>query len=165
MPIDYFSKTCKTTSNKATFGLCDDPSPSSKPAYIDEKDRSKWIAKVCNTKNKEIDFYAIDKCVDIKQKDGNMEKRCDGVLSFENKLIFIELKERKGGQWFKIGREQLTATILRFKKEVGFSKCTHVSAFVCNKLKPRVNSGQQTNIQQFKDETGLILEGKATIKL
>ena len=164
MPIDYFSN-CKTTSNKQEFGLCDDQPPASNPAYIDEIDSLKWIAKVKNKENKEINFNAIDNCIDIRRDDGTMDSRCDGLLSFENDLIFIELKERKGRGWLKKGREQLTATILRFKQECDITKFSNVKGFVCNSLKPLTHSGQFTNIQKFKDCTGFKLEGKANIEI
>ena len=94
-----------------------------------------------------------------------MESRCDGVLSFDNKLIFVELKEREGGQWLKKGRLQLTATILRFKQEQDVTKFSNVRAFVCNRLRPLAHKGQFSNIQKFKDETGYTLEGKNNIEI
>lgn len=61
MPINFFDVGCKTKSNKTEFGLCDDPPP----AYIDENNNSKWIAFVSNPENKDVDFYAIDHCINI----------------------------------------------------------------------------------------------------
>lgn len=164
MPIDYFSN-CKTTSSKQNFGICDDQPPASNPAYIDEIDKSKWIAKVKNKGNKKVNFNAIDNCIDIRRDDSTMDSRCDGLLSFENNLIFIELKEREGGQWFKKGREQITATISRFKQEHDITKFSSVKGFVSNSLRPLAHSGQFTNIQKFKDDTGFKLEGKTDIEI
>lgn len=109
MPINFFQAHCKSSSNKKIFGVCDDV-PNS-PAYIDETTSLKWIAIVSNAKEKEIEFYAIDNCLDIRRPNGDMESRCDGVLTDDKKLIFVELKERESGQWFKKGREQLTTTL------------------------------------------------------
>ncbi len=165
MSIDYFTNSCKTSSNKVKFGLCDDPPPLSNPAYIDEKEPAKWIGIVKNSEEKNVDFFAIDNCVDIRRDDGTMDSRCDGVLSYEDKLIFVELKERDGGQWLKKGREQLTATINRFKQEVDVSKFSSIKGYVCNSLRPQSHTGQANNIQKFKDDTGYNLFGKQDIDI
>lgn len=167
MPIDYFSK-CKTSSNKNKFGLCDDENPASAPAYIDENNSLKWIGVVNNPNEKNINFNAIDNCIDIRRDDNTIDKRCDGVLSYEQSLIFVELKkrkDRKGNKWFKEGREQLTATIKRFKQEVDIDSFDNVKAYVCNSLRPQAYVGQAVNIQKFKDDTGFILYGKQAIDI
>lgn len=164
MPIDYFAN-CKTNSSKIEFGLCDNPSPSLNSAYIDENTPTKWIGIVNNSAEKNIQFNAIDNCIDIRKENGKMDSRCDGILSYENNLIFIELKEREGGQWFKKGREQLTATINRFKQEHNITNFTSIKANVCNSLRPNSHSGQFENIQRFKDDTGFNLEGKRKINV
>ena len=94
-----------------------------------------------------------------------MESRCDGILSYLNNLIFVELKERKKGQWFKKGREQLTVTIKRFKSECDLNTYDRVEAYVCNSLKPLSNMGQKENIQRFRDETGLSLKSQRIVNL
>ncbi|CAM3433633.1 hypothetical protein ABF190_000976 [Flavobacterium psychrophilum] len=165
MPIDFFENKCKSTSNKIEFGLCDDSSPAENPAYINEDDDSKWIGIVKNNTNKEIEFIAIDSCIDIRRPDGKLESRCDGLLSFDTNLIFVELKSRESKKWFKTGREQLTNTIRIFKDNYDISKYNSISGNVCNGLRPQSHAGQATNIQQFFDETGLILKGDRTIKI
>ena len=164
MPIDYFLS-CRTNSNKIEFGLCDDQPPLSNPAYIDEDEPIKWVGVVKNSEKKEINFNAIDNCIDIRRDDNTMDSKCDGVLSYEDKLIFIELKEREGGQWLKKGREQLTATINRFKHEVDVTQYSSIKGYVCNSLRPQAHFGQATNIQKFKDDTGYNLLGKQSIDI
>ena len=164
MSIDYFSD-CKTETKKIIFGLCDDQPPQSNPAYIDEGNHIKWIGIVNNPLEKDVCFNAIDNCIDIRRNDNSMDSRCDGVLSYQNNLIFVELKEREGGQWLKKGREQLTATINRFKQESDITKFSSVKGYVCNSLRPQAHFGQATNIQQFKDDTGFTLVGKQEIDL
>lgn len=165
MPINFFENTCKTTSTKIEFGLCDDPPPAENPAYIDENDTSKWIGIVKNNSNKEIDFIAIDACIDIRKPNGKLESRCDGLLSFDNNLIFVELKSREGGKWLKKGREQLTITINNFKSNYDITKYDDVYGNVCNGLRPQSHSGHAVNIQQFFDETGLVLKGDRIIEI
>lgn len=165
MRIDFFENKCKSISNKIEFGLCDDPPPAENPAYIDENDVLKWIGIVNNINNKEVEFIAIDSCIDIRRPDGKLQKRCDGLLSFDNKLIFVELKSREGGKWLKDGREQLTATVNSFKLNYDITKYDDVYGAVCNGLRPQSHSGHAANIQQFYDETGLVLKGDRTIEI
>lgn len=165
MPIDFFPNRCKSLSSQVEFGLCDDPPPATNPAYIDENDDSKWIGIVKNVEEKNVEFIAIDACIDIRKPDGRLESRCDGLLAFDNDLIFVELKSREGGQWLKTGREQLTITINNFKSNNDISKYNNVYGNVCNSLRPQSHSGHAANIQQFFDETGLILKADRTIEI
>ncbi|MFA6008432.1 MAG: hypothetical protein WC799_00505 [Desulfobacteraceae bacterium] len=165
MPVDFFNAMCKTESKKEEFGLCDDPPPSIEPAYINESNPMKWIAIVKNSEQEIVDFYAIDNCVQIYREDGSMESRCDGLLSYLNNLIFIELKSREGGQWLKKGRIQLTTIVEIFKSENDITNYEKVEAYVCNSLRPLAHSGQLSNIQKFKDDTGLILRGTNIVHL
>jgi len=165
MPINFFLGKCKSNSNKIEFGLCDDPSPSINPAYIDETDTAKWIGIVNNKHEKNVDFTAVDNCIEVKRADGKDENRCDGFLSFDNNLIFVELKSREGGQWFKKGREQLTVTINTFKANYDITSYDDVYGNVCNSLRPMSHIGHASNIQQFFDDTGLVLKGDRTIEI
>jgi hypothetical protein len=157
MPIAFFESRCKTESNNVKFGLCDDPPPLQSPAYINENDATKWIGIVNNPIGKHVDFYGIDNCIDIRKADGNMESRCDGVLHFDNSLSFVELKMREGSGWLSKARSQLTITIEKFKEKYDLTVYNKVDAYACNSLRPAANQGNSTQIQQFKDETGLIL--------
>jgi len=165
MPIIFFDPNCKTESKINRFGLCDDPPPNTNPAYIDENNSSKWIAIVNNPNQRTAEFYAIDNCVPILRPNGEMESRCDGLLLYLNNLIFIELKSREGGQWLKKGREQLTTTVNIFKSQNNINNYSRVEAYVCNSRRPLAHHGQMENIQRFKDDTGLTLNGTNIIDL
>ena len=170
MPIDFFQESCKTESNNNKFGLCDDPSQSEEPAYIEEREQSSeqsnvWIAIVKNPEQRNCKFYAIDHCVEILKSDGKEEKRCDGLLSYANNLIFIELKSGTNRKRLTKGHKQLTTTVQRFKSENDITQYNDVKAFVCNNLRPFANKGQASTIQKFKDDTGLILKTEQTINL
>lgn len=165
MSINFLDPNCSTNSNNREFGLCDDPPPSKSPAYIEEIDQTIWIAKVNNPNTEKVTFFAIDNCVEVLRADGKMESRCDGVLSYSNNLIFVELKSRKSKKWFKGGREQLTTTIKNFMLHHDISEYSKVEAYVCNKLRPLAHTGQAANIQKFKDDTGFILKGKRAIDI
>lgn len=165
MPIDFFEGKCKTDSSKNKFGLCDDPPPAENSAYINEDDQAKWVATVNNENNKEISFYAIDHCVTILRPNGDRESKCDGILRFDNNLIFVELKDRSSKGWLTKGREQLTTTIEKFSENYNISSYTKAEAYVCNKQRPMANTGNKELIQRFKDDTGLILKVQSTISV
>ena len=96
MPINFFENTCKTVSSQLYFGLCDDPPPTTRLAYIKEakNEPSDWIATVLNEAEKDVIFYAIDHCIALFRSNGDPESRCDGMLQCESKLAFVELKDR-----------------------------------------------------------------------
>ena len=93
------------------------------------------------------------------------ENICDGMLHYYNNLIFVELKARQSGGWLKKGREQLTITITKFKQNHDITEYHKVEAYVCNRLKPLANTGNSNHIQQFRDETGLILNVQQNISI
>jgi hypothetical protein len=157
MPIDFFNSCCRTSSNNRQFGLCDDPTPANRPAYIDESNNDKWIAEVENITVKTVEFYAIDNCVEILRDDQTQESRCDGMLHCENSIIFVELKDRNYGGWVAKGREQITTTFNVFKSNYDISRFQKIEAYVCNKQKPRAITSCMIEKQKFKDDTGLCL--------
>jgi hypothetical protein len=92
MSINFFDANCQSQTNQYKFGLCDDPNED--PAYIHIDDCSKWIAIVENNQEIEVIFTAIDNCIEILRSDGTMDNRCDGMLTYNNHIIFVELKEK-----------------------------------------------------------------------
>lgn len=166
MSINFFKNDCKTSSNNTEFGICDEPKPSTDPAYIDNSNLSEWIAIVKNSKNEEINFYAIDNCIEILRENGeDKESRCDGFLHYDNNIIFVELKDRGSSGWLKKGREQITITINKFLENNSFDDFNTVEAYVCNKQRPLAITGNNTEIQKFKDDTGLILNISKNIEI
>jgi len=157
MPINFFDENAKTNSSETRFGLCDDPPPAENPAYIDEIDDLKWIGIVNNHTNQDTDFYPVDRCIPLYRANGEPENRCDGVLRFNNNLIFVELKSREAAGWLGKGREQLTVTIQLFKVNYTVTDFAKIEAYVCNSLRPIASKNYAIEIQKFKDDTGLIL--------
>jgi hypothetical protein len=167
MPINFFEDTCKSVSSQLYFGLCDDPPPATSPAYIKEEENepSNWIATVFNDAEKEVAFYAIDHCITIIRPNGDEESRCDGMLEHNNNLAFVELKNRATNGWLKKGCEQLTTTINIFSANHDTTIYDKIEAYVSNKQRPLSYAGNATQIQKFKDDTGLILRVKADIQV
>lgn len=179
MPIDFFTSpcsvingncqkpgiVCKRTITDKSFGLCDAPSPSTLPAYIDTSDDSKWIAQVINNSSKEITFKAIDHCVPIFRSNGELENRCDGMLLCDNELIFVELKDRTYSGWLSKGSEQLISTISSFKANHNIQQYNKIEAYICNKQRPLANSNHIIEMEKFKNATGYILRVNRSITI
>ena len=111
----------RSVSNKELFGLCDDTPPARNPAYIDEADKSKWIGIVDNPDSKPIGFYGIDHCLVLQTgKEEETQQVCDGLLHYDDELIFVELKDRQYRGWVKTGCEQLGATVEHISRTSSF---------------------------------------------
>ena len=165
MPVDFFISGCKTTTVKDKFGLCDDPLPAMNPAYIEENNPEDWIAEVENKNEISVDLHAIDNCIEILRPNGEMESRCDCMLHYNNSLVFAELKDRARSGWLAKGSSQVSITINKFKESYNITDFDKVEAYVCNKQKPLAITGNNTTVQQFKDETGLTLKPDRNIKI
>jgi len=141
------------------FGLCDDPLPSKKPAYLDEKNGAKWIAVVINEHLYNVTFTAVDNCVEIKKTATKMAKRCDGALTYNSTITFVELKMRsaKGNDWVEEGEKQLRTTIGYFEKEEAAKNFNGKKAYVANSEYPKFKETQIRRMDQFLEDTGYIL--------
>jgi hypothetical protein len=155
----FFDPKCQSSSKRNLFGLCDDPPPSNRPAYIDKTDGSKWIAIVDNEPKFQVNFTAIDHCIEILKPDGNPEKRCDGVLTYNSTISFVELKVRDalGNALVKDAEEQLRATISHFEKQQESLNFTTKKAYIANSEHPKFKVSQARRMDQFLSDTGYIL--------
>jgi hypothetical protein len=159
MSINFNLANCQTHSSEKLFGLCDDPSPATNPAYIDENNGAKWIAVVENEYRYQVTFTAIDNCILIKRRDGTIDKRCDGVLIYNSTVIFVELKERGafGNAWVKDAEEQLRVSISHFEASDEAEKYTEKKAYIANSEHPKFKESQARRMDQFSTETGYVL--------
>lgn len=154
MSINFFEIGCQDKTNQIEFGLCDNI-PNHR-AYIDLTDKTKWIAIIENSNVFDVTFTAIDNCIDIRRADGNMESRCDGMITYADNLAFIELKERDvpNKVWVKKGEDQLRTIIAIFEMNHEMSVYKDKKAYLVNKLKPDFPVGQSSRMEKFEDETG-----------
>lgn len=159
MIINFFEATCQGVTETKLFGLCDDPPPSEKASYIDKRNGSKWIAIVVNEDRYRVVFTAIDRCIDIRRADGSMDKRCDGVLTYDSTIIFVELKERGalGNKWVKDAEEQLRTTIGYFEREEDAEKFNLKKAYIANSEHPKFKESQNGRMNKFLIDTGYVL--------
>ena len=166
MSINFFDANCQSQTNQYKFGLCDDPNKDKDPAYIDTVDCSKWIAIVENNQEIEVIFTAIDNCIEIFRSNGERENRCEGMLTYNNHIIFVELKERNfRNKWVGKGEEQLKNTINVFIANHDLAIYKSKKAYIANNKKPNFQSSQITRMDKFKDETGFRLIIQNTIEI
>ena len=117
------------------FGLCDNEDGTA--AFTDKKNRNTWIATVENPNKTRLIFTAIDKGV-IKDDEYIENERCDGMLTSNKHLYFVELKNQRDS-WIPKGISQLESTIKLFDiAHPGKKKqYIHKKAYICNKKHPR----------------------------
>lgn len=165
MPINFFQVGCKTESTRQLFGLCDNPDPAKDPAFIDELDKTKWIAEVHNTSSIHAEFFAVDHWPGVNpiRANGDPAKRCDGILLHGNNISFVELKDRDHRGWISGGRKQITETVQFLHVNHDMTSYTNVDAYVANKQRPSAVVGSYTEVQKFKDETALILNNSGLL--
>lgn len=167
MMLDFNVVACQTQSSKHIFGLCDNPAPAKDPAYIDEQNGSKWIAVVENEDKHQATFTAIDNCINISGDDGKMARRCDGMLTYKDTVIFVELKQRsgKGIAWVKDAIPQLQSSIQHFEQTEYSGEFRQKKAYVANSEHPKFKASQIGRMESFYQETGYVLRIEARIRL
>ncbi len=165
MPIDFFKDKCKSSSNSEEFGICDDIDNNTAIAYIDEENPDNWIGIVSNPNQFEASFYAVDHCVTINREDGSQEKSCDGILSYNNNLVFIELKKRKRSPWAREGKNQIIKSVMFFNDNYDINSFDKIEAYVCNQIRPLVNQGRASMLEEFKNNTGINLKIQQRIQI
>lgn len=164
MAVNFIDPQYEQISNSRIFGICDDQNKT--PAYIDERDSSKWVADVVNEGLKTVSFYPIDYCVDTLREDGKMDNRCDGLLTYENIFIFVELKDRNKHKWVQEGFLQLETSIRNFRTaHKDLSAQSIIRAQLCNKQRPRAVISCSIEREKFKERVGCIVNVDRTINI
>lgn len=167
--IDFFIPKCQTENIvEPLFGICDDDDENTKtPAYVSTNPADRWIAIVENKTSKPINFTAVDNCIEIQRANGEMDNRCDAILSNEEHIVFIELKVQKTGDWKNHAiNEQLQTTIDHFKANYDINKYRYKRAFVCNKKSPHFQVSNKEKMDAFyrKNHIRLNIEQKIVFK-
>jgi len=165
MKTNFFETDCKEYSRtNALFGLCDKEDNSKAYSTLDTPD--KWIATVVNNENKTIIFTPIDNCIEILKEGTNQkESTCDGMLTFENTIYLVELKNQRT-QWQNKAIQQLENTMRLLLESQDLDKFKYKKAFACNKKHPNfVTIDNERNKRFFKNYGFRIdLQAKIIIK-
>jgi hypothetical protein len=158
--MNFFEQSCQEAPlNNTLFGLCDDQDGGK--AYTDQHNPEKWIATVKNNNSKTLVFTAIDKCV-IKDTEEAGRGRCDGMLTSDEHLYFIELKDKNKGA-FTEAIEQLASTIQFFKAHHDDSIFKHKKAYVCNKRRGHFQEIDNEQNLRFFRQYGFRMDAQAEI--
>lgn len=157
MAINFFQAKCQSTTNETVFGIYDAP-----PATLSFSNVDEWNVWVDNPSAKEITHTAIDDCLGIPDTEG---ERCESMITYDDVITFIELKDRNGGRWAGKARDQLINTIALFKRDANIAAYKRHYGHIANKQRPNFKAGGQNFSQQFEDETGFILRVSDVIKI
>ena len=146
--MNFFDADCQeVVPDEALFGICDDQY--GLKAYINTDDQTKWVAIVENNRNKNLIFTAIDKCV-IKDEEEPDRGRCDGMLTSDEHLFFVELKDEAKG-WIPAAIKQLESTVKFFIEHHDISVYKHKKAFACNKKRRHFHEiDNELNLRFFR---------------
>lgn len=195
MPIDFFISpctkqngncqiagvVCSTNTNQNRFGLSDADSNLRQPAKVKLNDEPNWDFTIENPATKNVNFKAVDFCVDIFRTgaysldDDNrtanqfssdsvnslgigLIKRCEGFLQFDTTLLFVEIKRRPRGNWLSDAREKFEETILSFREHNPNSPLQIIEPIVSNKLFNRLHQSEMVQKKILKDKIGVELK-------
>jgi hypothetical protein len=177
MPVDFFiapctkkngncrreGVVCKRTVNDAQFGICDRDSGERKPAFVDVNNKEMWDVVVENAGRKDITFKAIDFCVDVFKGPAQLIKRCEGFLFYENKIIFLEIKNRMYRGWLADACEQFIETITKFKENYPDDTFEILNPVIANKCFFRVHQSEMMQKERLKAAIGVEFQIKREI--
>ncbi len=134
MSLNFFRADCQNPPiSLDTFGLCDNEDGTR--AYPDTANPDNWIAEVKNEDNMDITFTAVDKCV-LHDHEYPGRGRCDGMLTTENHLYLVELKNQLP-PWQSHAINQLDSTIDFLVNNHDISLYKKRKAFACNKKRDK----------------------------
>lgn len=153
MSVNFFENACQELPRlDLSFGLCDNQDGSK--AYSSTSEEDNWIAAVKNDGSKEVTFTPIDQCIIILRKGTKeREKSCDGMLTFENSLFLMELKDRVTGGWISEAKKQLENTIRQLQKHHDINEIKYKKAFACNKRHPNFTIVDSSEKKAFFERT------------
>lgn len=157
MAINFFEATCRSVTSEKVFGIIDIP-----PSTLVFNEAEDWIVWIDNANEKEIAHTAIDCCLRIPDTEG---ERCESMITYDDVITFIELKDRDGGRWAGKARNQLKNTIALFKRDANLDNYSRHYGHIANKQRPNFKAGGKSFSQQFEDETGFILRVSDVIKI
>jgi hypothetical protein len=166
MSANFFETPCKEPSRTdPLFGICDDQN--GRKAYTDNATKNKWIATVKNEQFTEVSFTPIDHCILIlKEGTNDQESTCDGMLTFQNSLYLVELKEKEKHSWKSEAISQLKNTIKLLYASHDLTPFKYKKAYACNKKHPSfIVLDSETRKEFFKKTNGFRIEAQAEITI
>ena len=148
------------------FGLYDNPNEKIFPANAIAYDPDHWTATVNNQSGYDVTFKAIDKCITLPKSENELlNRRCDGMLYFNDAIIFVELKDRTDGDWLEDGEKQLRSTIVHFLNNYNIDDYNSRYAYIANGARPFIQTNEDARKEKFEDDTGFSLRIQTEINL
>ncbi len=162
---DIFKLLCQDTTGERKFGICDNKDH--ERAFIDVADGRNWMAVILNDNRYEATFTAIDNCIEIRRPNGRLESRCEGAITYNNTIIFLEIKERLGPAraWAKDADDQLRITISSIESRIDLDDFTIKKAAITNRLRGNLTEKHTVRMKKFQEDTGYILQVAYRINL
>lgn len=160
MSLNFYDDKCKTITNEIKFGICDGKNDQN--AFLAFGEQPDWICTVINNSQVSVEFRAIDHCVIILRNDGNQERSCDAMLTYEDNIVFIELKD-KAKNWMEDGIKQIRETLLFFTANHDLSIYRHKRAFVANRKHPHFHFLDAEKKRWFWDNYKIRMDVQAKI--
>ncbi|PPV34642.1 hypothetical protein [Ectopseudomonas oleovorans] len=160
--MNFFNPGCQSGPfEQARFGLCDDQNATR--AYVDTATPTEWVATVENPSQQAVTFTAIDKCV-IKDAEEPERGRCDAMLTTEDQLYLVELKDKKA-DWRPHAIAQLESTILFIRQHhlADMDRFRHKKAFACNRRHPSFAVVDHELKRRFFQNYGFRIDIQATV--
>lgn len=144
--IDFGLPWCQQWTRKQKFGLYDVEDGS--PARLEHRHRHLWNAVILNPSGFHVRFTAIDNCIGIYRANGELERRCDCMLTYRRTMVLIELKNKRES-WQQDGLMQIEAVLLRMKRDNRefYDRFPRRRAIVAN-AKHRIPLFQSSNLAQ-----------------
>jgi len=160
---DIFRILCQDITDAKRFGICDD-----KPhqrACIDTIDGRNWMTVIENDLRHDVTFTALDNCIEIRKDNGKMESRCEGIITYNYTIIFLEIKDRTGGAntWAKDADKQLKTSIALIELKVDLGNFLSRKAYISNRIQRGSKQNHPVRIKQFLEQTGYILRVNSSI--
>ena len=149
MSINFLDEKCLVITQADRFGIRD--GVDSQPAYLVFDGSEKWVAIVTNPDNIQVNFHAVDDCVEMLRESGDNESRCDAILTYPENIVFVELKESQKGATTG-GIRQLRSTIALFSANHDLNDFRKRRAFFANRKHPTFNYSRKEEIQRFYQE-------------
>lgn len=115
MSVEFLKEDCRKTTRERKFGLYD--GEDNTPVAIKLTEEETWNATVVNKAGKAVLVTAIDNCIDIFRDNGQMDSRCDCMLTFDSTIVFVELKNKRGS-WQAEGLTQIENVVKRMILEM-----------------------------------------------
>ncbi len=166
MSVDFFKAVCQKTTSEKKFGLYD--AEDKTPAKIKLTDESTWNATILNNDGKTVSFTAIDNCIDVFRENGEMDSRCDCMLTYDSTLLFIELKNKRDS-WQAEGLSQIenVAKIMIDKIPNHYYSFKKRKAIVANRKNqfPAFNSSNAEQRQYFSSKYKMRVQFDAEITI